>query len=193
MPVDRTDLARRLQAATPDETTRGLNFNTVFALVEERLGPAAAKSLDPQGKGHRVDFFSYPIAEYLGVAWEAVDRLEPAAGAVDEAFRALGRRTVTGFLGSLLGKTAFAMAGRDPRRVLASGPAGYRAAVGYGERRVEFLGERHARMVFVRDFMPACFHAAVLETALAATDARAIRVLPRDTDFLCSEYDLTWE
>jgi uncharacterized protein (TIGR02265 family) len=183
MPVDRKDLARRVGAASAEETTRGLNFNTVFALVEDRLGAAVAKQIDPQGKGRRVDFFSYPIAEYLPITWEAIDRLEPSLGGVDAAFRELGRRTVSGFLASLLGKTAFAMAGRDPRRVLASGPSGYRAAVGYGERRVEFLGERRARMVFVRDFMPALFHATVLETALAATDAKAVRVEPRDTDF----------
>jgi uncharacterized protein (TIGR02265 family) len=193
MPVDRNDLARRVEAATPSDTSRGLNFNTVFGLFADRLGKPETKLLDPQGKGHRVDFFSYPVAEYLAITWQAAERLDPLLGSVEAVFRELGRRTVTGFLGSVLGKTAFAMAGRDPRRVLSTGPSGYRSAVSYGDRKVEFTGERRARMTFTRDFMPAVFHAAVLETALAATDAKAIRVAARDTGFLCSEYELSWE
>jgi uncharacterized protein (TIGR02265 family) len=193
MPVDRNDLARRIAAATAADTSRGLNFNTVFGLLADRLGDPEARKLDPQGKGRRVDFFSYPIAEYLAITWDAADRLEPALGTTEAVFRELGRRTVTGFLSSMLGKTVFAMAGRDPRKVLSNGPSGYRSAVSYGERKVEFLGERRARMRFSRDFMPSAFHATVVETALLATDARQVRVIPRDTDFMCSEYEISWE
>jgi uncharacterized protein (TIGR02265 family) len=193
MPVDRNDLARRVAAATASDTSRGLNFNTVFGLVTDRLGEPEAKKLDPQGKAHRVDFFSYPIAEYLAITWDAADRLEPVLGSVEAVFRELGRRTVSGFLASMLGKTVFAMAGRDPRKVLGNGPSGYRSAVSYGERRVEFLGEKRARMIFVHDFMPSTFHAAVIETALLATDAKQLRVLPRDTGFMGSEYEISWE
>jgi uncharacterized protein (TIGR02265 family) len=193
MPVDRNDLAQRIAAATPSDTSRGLNFNTVFGLVSELKGEAAAKKLDRHGKGSRVDFFSYPIAEYLAITWDAADLLEGQLGSIDGVFHELGRRTITGFLASLLGKTVFAMSGRDPRRVIASGPAGYRSAVSYGERKVEFLGERSARMVFQRDFMPAAFHSIVIQTALQATDARNIRVTARDTGFLGSEYQIAWD
>lgn len=193
MPLDRNDLARRIAAAKPSDTSRGLNFNTVFKLVTDLLGEGEAKKLDPQGKGGRVDFFSYPIVDYLAITWDAADRLADRLGSTDAVFHELGRRTITGFLGSMLGKTVFAMAGRDPRRVIASGPAGYRSAVSYGERKVEFQGERSARMIFERDFMPAIFHSLVIETALKSTDARNIRVNGRDTGFLNSEYDITWE
>ncbi len=193
MPVDRNDLAKRIAAATPADTSRGLNFNTVFGLVTDLLGEAEARKVDPHGKGGRVDFFSYPIADYLQITWDAVDRLEPRLGSTEAVLQELGRRTVTGFLASLLGKTVFAMAGRDPRRVLASGPAGYRSAVSYGERKVEFQGERSARMTFAHDFMPACFHSLVLETALKATDANNVRVVGRDTGFLNSEYQISWD
>lgn len=193
MPADRNDLALRIAAATPADTSRGLNFNTVFGLVSDLLGEAEAKKLDPQGKARRVDFFTYPIAEYLAITWDAADRLEPRLGSIDAFFDELGRRTVSGFLRSLLGKTAFAMAAGDPRRVLASGPAGYRSAVSYGERKVEFLGERSARMTFERDFMPAAFHARVIQTALEATDARSPRVTGRDVGFLSSEYQIAWD
>jgi uncharacterized protein (TIGR02265 family) len=193
MPADRHDLARRIAAATPADTSRGLNHNTVFELVEDVAGESEARKLDPQGKGRRVDFFSYPIVEYLATTWDAADLLEGRLGSTDEFFHELGRRTIQGFLASLLGKTVFSMSGKDPRRVIASGPAGYRSAVSYGERRVEFPGERSARMTFERDFMPAAFHSRVIRTALEATDARNIRVTGRDTGFLVSVYDIAWD
>jgi uncharacterized protein (TIGR02265 family) len=193
MPADPQDLARRAGAATDADMSRGLNFNTLFALVRDSLGEGAAKALDPAGKGTRIDFFSYPVAEYLRIAWAAADRLEPRFGSIDGVWVELGRRTVAGFLASAIGRTVFAMAGRDPRKVVAAGPSGYRTAVSYGERRVEWLGERQARMIFQRDFMPAVFHAAVIRTALEATDATNPTVIGRETAPLATEYDIRWE
>ncbi len=193
MPADRTDLARRLAECQPSDTSRGLNFNRLFDLVREHLGDQAARDCDPQGKGSRIDFFSYPVSEYLQIAWHAADRLEKKLGSVDAVWQELGRRTVMGFLASTLGRTIFALAGRDPRRFVASGPAGYRSAVSYGERTVEWKGERSARMVFKRDFMPAEFHRAVIATGLGASDARNPKVVARETGLLDSEYDVSWE
>jgi uncharacterized protein (TIGR02265 family) len=193
MPADPRELQRRAAAATDDDTSRGLNFNTVFTLVRDELGDAAAKGCDPQRKASRVDFFSYPVAEYLRIAWTAADALEPRLGSVDAVWRELGRRTVTGFLASTIGRTVFAMSGRDPRRVVSAGPAGYRSAVSYGERSVEWLAENRARMVFKRDFMPPVFHAAVIQAALEATDAYEPRVTGRETSFLHTEYDIIWD
>jgi uncharacterized protein (TIGR02265 family) len=193
MPADRSDLARRLAECKDSDTSRGLNFNRLFDLVREHLGDQAARECDPQGKGSRIDFFSYPVAEYLNIAWHAADRLEQKLGGVDAVFTELGRRTVTGFLSSVLGRTIFALAGRDPRRFVASGPAGYRSAVSYGERAVEWKGERAARMTFRRDFMPPAFHRAVILAGLEASDAKRPRVEARATGLLDSEYDITWE
>lgn len=193
MPADPNDLARRTAAATDADTSRGLNFNTLFALVRDQLGDAAAKACDPAGKGSRVDFFAYPVADYLRIAWAAADRLEGKLGGVEGVWRELGRRTVTGFLASAIGRTVFAMAGKDPRKVVAAGPAGYRTAVSYGDRRVEWLGEKQGRMLFKRDFMPAAFHAAVIQAALEATDAVKPAVRGREAGFLESTYDISWE
>ncbi len=193
MPADRRELQLRLAATTDADTSRGLNFNRLFDLVRERLGDAAAKACDPHKKGSRIDFFSYPVAEYLRIAWDAADRLEPKLGSVDAVFEELGRRTVTGFLSSALGRTIFALAGRDPRRFVSAGPAGYRSATSYGERAVEWLGEKHARMTFRRDFMPPVFHRAVILAGLQATEAKAPRVEAKATGLLDSEYDITWE
>ena len=193
MPADRNDLARRLAECKDSDTSRGLNFNRLFDLVREHLGDEAARACDPHGKGSRIDFFSYPVSEYLQIAWYAADRLEPKLGSVDAVFRELGRRTVAGFLSSALGRTIFALAGRDPRRFVAAGPAGYRSAVSYGERTVEWKGPKAARMIFKRDFMPPVFHQAVLEEGLAASEARNPKVEGRAVGLLDSEYDIRWE
>lgn len=193
MPTDRNDLEERIAAATPADTSRGLNFNRLFALVREKLGDEAARACDPERKASRVDFFSYPVSEYLKIAWDAADRLEPAFGAVDAIWDELGRRTVTGFLSSVIGRTIFAMAGKDPRRVVSAGPSGYRSAVSYGERSVEWLGAKHALMIFRRDFMVPSFHRGVILAGLEVCEVRGPRVEARATALLDSEYDISWE
>ena len=72
--------------------------------------------MDPLEKGARVDFFSYPITEYLDAAWNVAERLAPRFGSFDGVFYQLGKRTVDAFLASVLGKTIFSLAGRDPRQ-----------------------------------------------------------------------------
>jgi len=193
MPADRNDLERRLAECKDSDTSRGLNFNRLFDLVRDHLGDEGARACDPQGKGSRTDFFSYPVAEYLKVAWSAADRLETRLGGIDAVFTELGRRTVAGFLASVLGRTVFAIAGRDPRRIVSAGPAGYRSAVSYGERTVEWRGETVARMVFRHDFMVPAFHRAVILAALEVSDAKNPRVEGRALGLLDSEYDLSWE
>ena len=193
MPADRKDLERRIEAATDTDTSRGLNFNRLFDLVRDHLGDEAARAVDPQRKGSRIDFFSYPVAEYLRIAWDAADRLEPKLAGVDGVWTELGRRTVSGFLASVLGRTIFAMAGKDARRIVSAGPSGYRSAVSYGQRTVEWRGEKQAMMTFKRDFMVPAFHRAVILTALQASDARNPRVEARAVALLDSEYEIRWE
>ena len=193
MPADRKDLELRVAAAMDADTSRGLNYNRLFDLVRDHLGDEAARAVDPQRKGARIDFFSYPVAEYLRIAWDAADRLEPELGSVEAVWTELGRRTVSGFLASVLGRTIFAMAGKDARRIVSAGPSGYRSAVSYGDRSVEWRGEKQALMTFRRDFMVPAFHRAVIRTALDASDARNPRVEARPTGLLDSEYDIRWE
>jgi uncharacterized protein (TIGR02265 family) len=193
LPADRADLKQRLAAVTATDTSRGLNYTTLFALVRDHLGDAAARQVDVLGKGARVDFFSYPVAEYLQTTWLALDRLEPAFGSSDAVLAELGRRTVAGFLASMIGRTAFTMAGKDPRRLLANIGPSYRTAVSYGERKAAFTGPRQAVVTFRHDFMPPAFHAAVILTALQAGDARRPRVAGRAVGLLDSDYRIEWE
>jgi uncharacterized protein (TIGR02265 family) len=193
MPADRNDLARRLAAATAADTSRGLNYTTLFGLVREQLGADAALQVDVLGKGHRVDFFSYPVAEYLGCTWNALDRLEARLGGVDAVLAELGRRTIAGFFASAIGRTVFAISGKEPRRIVAGGPAGYRSAVSYGDRSVEWDGPTRGRMIFKRDFMPPVFHQHVILAALEVCQAPNPRVVGRATGFLDSVYEIEWD
>lgn len=192
MQTDATELERRLAEVTEADTSRGLNFNRLFDLVRERAGAEAARRCDPRGKGTRYDLFAYPMREYLDAAFAAAELLGPGLGGADAFWEALGRRSVTGFLGSALGRAIFAVAGRDPRRLLSAAPAGYRAAASYGERSVEWLGERRARLVMRRDFMPPAFHRGVILAALEPSDARRPSVDARATGLLDAEYDISW-
>jgi len=193
VPADRSDLKQRLAAATATDTSRGLNYTTLFDFARAEIDPKAPREVDPLGKGTRVDFFSYPITEYLDVAWNIAERLAPRFGSYDAVFFEIGKRTVDNFLASVLGKTIFAMAGRDPRRVLAAGPGAFKSAVSYGERAVEFTGARSARYSFKRDFMPHSFHRGVIVAALSATEAKNPKVEAREVAFMESVYEITWE
>jgi uncharacterized protein (TIGR02265 family) len=193
VPADRSDLKQRLAAATATDTSRGLNYTTLFALVRDQLGSEAPREVDVLGKGSRIDFFAYPIAEYLQTTWNALDRLEGAFGSTDAVLTELGRRTMAGFLASMIGRTAMAVAGKDPRRIIANIGPSYRSAVSYGERTAEFPAERRARVTFRRDFMPAAFHQSVIVTALQATNAKRPRVVGSAAGLLDSIYEVEWD
>jgi uncharacterized protein (TIGR02265 family) len=192
MPLERDELEARLGAATPHDTVRGVIFNAAFSALVDLAGKPAAAESDPAGKGRRNEFFSYPVADYLQVAWEAVDRLQERLGGRDAAFRELGSRAARRWLGSPLGAALLAFAGRDARRLLAHTAVGYRNVVSYGARTVEWPGERHARLRFRRDFLVPAFHCGVLTAALEAACPGRFETRGRETGFLESEYDVTW-
>jgi uncharacterized protein (TIGR02265 family) len=193
MPADRKDLAARIAAATPSDTSRGLNYGSAFGLIQELASEDAARACDPRGTGTRADLLSYPITEYLTLAWNAADVLEQKLGGVDRVFFQLGARTVADHLRSLLGRTLYAIAGHDIRRVLSNVPIWYRGTVSYGERTVEWLGERRCRITFERDFLVPGFHCGVIQAGIEGMGGGNVRVAGRETGFLDSAYDVSWE
>jgi len=193
MPTDRKDLEARLSAATPQDTARGLAFNALFDTIEEHLGPDATRELDPERKGHRLEFFSYPVADFLRISFDAADRLEKKLGSVDEAFRAFGYRTTSNVLGSMIGSTMLSLAGRNGLRALfGQAVTGYKAMVSYGERRLEWLGDRHARFTFKRDFLVPAYHCGVFLAGVDAVGAKPDRVEGRSTGRLDAVYEIVW-
>ncbi|HZY02827.1 MAG TPA: DUF2378 family protein [Anaeromyxobacteraceae bacterium] len=193
MPADREDLQKRLDAATPRDTVRGFVFGSVLSFLSERLGEEAARACDPAGSTSRVDFFSYPATDLLQLVWNGADRLEAQLGAPERAFFALGQRAVARLLESALGKTLLKLAAGSPRRLLSQVPASYRTTVSYGERTVEWLGERSCRIVYRRDLFPLEYNRGLLVAGLETTPARNPRVEGRRTGPLDLVFDVAWD
>lgn len=193
MPTDRKDLAARLAIAKPTDTARGLTFNALFATVEQHLGKKAAVALDPEHAGHRTEFFSFPVAHFLQISFDAADRLEPILGSVDKAFRAFGHRTTSNVLASPMGATMLKLAGKDRLKSLINqSPAGYRTMVSYGVRKVDWPSARHASITFEGDFLVPAYHCGVFEAAIEAVGARKVRVEGRQTGALSAVFDVEW-
>lgn len=193
MPTDRKDLATRLSLARPTDTARGLTFNALFATITERLGKAAAVALDPDHTGHRTEFFSFPVAHFLQISFDAADKLEPILGSADKAFRAFGHRTTSNVLGSPMGATMLKLAGKDRLKSLINqSPAGYRTMVSYGVRKVEWPAETHAFITFEGDFLVPAYHCGVYEAAIEAIGAHKVRVEGRQTGPLDATFDVEW-
>lgn len=191
MPADRKDLAARLAAATPADTVRGVMFNAMFDVIRERGSDALARQVDPDGSAKRTDFFSYPVASYLQVAWDASDALSGVA--FDELLHAFGHRGCAGVLGSRLGKTLIAFSNASFEGLLRQTANAYRGAVSYGERSVEWVAPRHAKITFRRDFLVPPFHCGVFAAGAAAIGAPNAQVTGTQTGFLEALYEVRWE
>ena len=193
MPTDPKDLARRIAATTPQDTARGLTFNALFDAIEEHLGREAAVALDPAHKGHRTEFFAFPVSDFLRISFAAADRMEKKLGGVDAVFDAFGYRATTNVLGSMVGATILALSGKNGvRALLGQAPMVYRSAVSYGDRHVDWIGERHARFTFEHDFLVPAYHVGVFRAALDAMGARPERLEGRATGPLSAVYDVAW-
>ncbi len=144
-PVD-PSLEELLTLVTPVDTCRGMFFNGLLEAVRALGGEEArARCFAAAGEKKFVDFFSYPVADFMKALFTAADLLGPRLGGRDAVMRQLGRRATEDFLHSTVGRTMMALAGTDPHRLLASFPSSYRASLSYGERSVEKLGiGRHA-------------------------------------------------
>jgi uncharacterized protein (TIGR02265 family) len=191
MPADRADLERRIALATPPDTVRGVIFRATSGLVRRHLGEDAARACDP-AREKRNDFFSYPIADYLRLAWAAADALERRLGSPEAVFFAIGEAAVEDLARTLFGRTVLALAAGSPRQVLEQIPGGYKATVGYGERRVTWLSPRSARVSYARDFLVPGFHRGILTAALHTTGARDVTADARVTGPLDLEVEVGW-
>ena len=135
----------------------------------------------------------YGAARMAPFEAEVRDVLEAVAAQHEEALRAFGYRTTTNVLGSMMGATMIALAGRNGlRALLGQAVTGYRATVSYGERKLEWLGPRHARFTFENDFLVPQYHCGVFLGAVDAVGAKAERVEGRSTGLLSAVYDILW-
>jgi uncharacterized protein (TIGR02265 family) len=197
MPATSVPAAPRLEEllalATPVDTCRGMFFNGLFDAVRTLGGEEArAKCFAAVSEKKFVDFFSYPVTDFMRALFTAADLLGPKLGGRDAVLRQLGRRATEDFVHSTVGRTMMALAGTDPHRLLASFPSAYRASLSYGERSVEKLGDKKVRLMARRDFLPVAYNEGVLTAALEQSTARDLVVLGRRLAPIDVDYDISW-
>jgi uncharacterized protein (TIGR02265 family) len=169
MPSDKTELAQRIAICKPEDTVRGFIFKSVYGLVEQRAGSAGVDRILLQLRGAKmpVDFFSYPVADFLRLLYAATDVLEPQYPSVQDAFRACGASTVTGFFNSYVGNTLMKLIGMgEPRRALSTVGTVYSTLVSYGTREFQDLGNNRGLITFRGDMQPVYFHEGSLTEVL---------------------------
>jgi uncharacterized protein (TIGR02265 family) len=187
------ELEQLLTLTRPVDTCRGMFFNGLFDAVRTLGGEEArARCYVAAGAKRFVDFFSYPVADLLKAVFTAADLLGPRHGGREAVMYLLGRRATGDFHQSTVGKTMLALAGTEPHRVLKTFPSAFRAALSYGNRTVEHLGDRQARLLARRDFLPLAFNEGVITFAMEQSSAKQIvvrghRLAPLDVD-----YDIRW-
>jgi uncharacterized protein (TIGR02265 family) len=186
------DLRRRIEAARPRDTVRGLVFNATFALVAELAGAPAACATDPAGQGRRREYYSYPVADYLRVAQAALAVLEPKLGPPERVLWELGSRCAMRWFASPLGRVMSAIGGGDVRRAISSAPVAYRSVVRSASPTVEWVGERQARLVFDRDLLLPSFHAGALTRVLLDLAGVHAQAEAREEGILGAVVDVRW-
>lgn len=187
-------LEQLLALTRPSDTCRGMFFNGVLEATRA-LGGEEARARCTQVSGARrfVDFLSYPAADFLRVIFTAAQVLGPRRGGREAAFRYLGRAATEAFLQSTVGKTMLALTGNDPKRMVETMPNAYRASLTFGERSVEWPGERHGVLLARGDLLPLPYCEGVLEAALERSKAGKVSIVSRRLGPLDADYEVRWE
>ncbi|MFO0598397.1 MAG: TIGR02265 family protein [Myxococcaceae bacterium] len=194
--IDLDDLASRLALANPEDTCKGMFFNGVFRAMER--GGFEPPSETKRGKKvplKFVDFFNYPITEFLPMAWRAAQLLGGGedAASLEAGLRSLGRQATDDFLSTAVGKTLLLLASSEPRRLMTSLASGYKTAVSYGTRALEWSTPTRCRFTMRRDFMPHPYHEGVLLQVMTAVGAQGLQVRGTRVGLLDTDYEVSWE
>ncbi|MBL8920253.1 MAG: DUF2378 family protein [Myxococcaceae bacterium] len=191
--LDAHDLAQRLALASSSDTCKGMFFNGLFVAVQRKGGEAVDRLKQARSQKF-VDFFNYPIAEFLPLAFLAAELVAQGAtpAKLAEGIRSLGRQATDDFLGTAVGKTLLMLSGSDPRRLMNSLSSGYKTAVSYGVRSVTWTGASSCVFSMRRDFMPHPYHEGVLEQVVSAVGGRDAKVTGRRLDVLDTDYEVSW-
>jgi uncharacterized protein (TIGR02265 family) len=186
-------LEQLLTLVTPMDTCRGMFFNGLFEAVESLGGEELRRRCYvAAGEKRFIDFFGYPAGDFMKALFLAAEVLGPTLGGEEAVIRQLGRRGTEDFFNSTVGRTMMAVAGSEPHRLLATFPSAYRASLSYGERSVERLGDKQARLMARRDFLPMAYNEGVLISAMERSTARDVVVRGRRLAPLDVDYDISW-
>jgi uncharacterized protein (TIGR02265 family) len=193
--IDGDDLAQRVALATPADTCKGMFCNGLFQAVQRARGAGGLEQLQHAAAGRKfVDFFNYPIAEFLPMAWVAAELVGGGSTplALESGIRSLGRQATDDFLGTAVGKTLLMLAGSDPRRLMNSLASGYKTAVSYGTRSVTWKTPTHCIFAMRRDFMPHPYHEGVLLQVITAIGGKNVQAVGTRVGLLDTDYEISW-
>jgi uncharacterized protein (TIGR02265 family) len=170
-------------------------FNGLFLAVGRAQAEAGTDRLRQAARGQKfVDFFNYPILEFLPLAYYAAELV--SGGAEPEqltaGIRSIGKQATDDFLGTAVGKTLLLLSGNDPRRLMNSLASGYKTAVSYGTRTVTWSGSTSCTFAMRRDFMPPPYHEGVITQVLLAVGGKDVKVEGRAMGPLDTDYEISW-
>ncbi len=192
--LDPADRDQRIALATDADTCKGMFFTGLIQCVDRERGAVGLDALKREMGGKKyIDFFNYPIVEFLPLAWKTaalVSGVDTPAG-LEHGIRTLGKQATRDFLASAVGRTLLMLAAEDPKRLMNSLATGYKTAVSYGQRTVTWQSSSACVFSMRRDFMPHPYHEGVLLQVLSALGVRptvkGVRVGVLDTD-----YEVSW-
>jgi uncharacterized protein (TIGR02265 family) len=188
------DLEARLAATAPDETIRGLFFLGVLDAVRFLGGADAVKRCLEQVE-ETADFIpmqTYPFPRFLRLSYVAAEQLSPLVGGHDAAQRQIGTQAMLDFLNSMFARDFVQQAGGDPKRLLELMHSGYRTALNFGERSVEWTGPTSGRVIMKRSLMPVPYNEGILQSALEVTGVHDVQVRGQAQSLVDAVYEVSW-
>jgi uncharacterized protein (TIGR02265 family) len=146
MPIaseDRARVTRNLACYPPDMAVRGLFFEGIFRIVDQRLGSVALGQIRrAAGLGeHIVPFRQYPHRDFYKLYYLTVSRLH-AGTPFDAGLRRVAQTFFPIFRSSLLGRTMSALMGDEPRTILPLLSKAYNLSVSGNTHTSRMTGER---------------------------------------------------
>ncbi|WP_375755555.1 DUF2378 family protein [Corallococcus exercitus] len=188
------DLEARLAATTPEDTSRGLFFLGVLDAVRFLGGPEAVTRCLEQ-VGETADFMpmqTYPFPRFLRLSYVAAEQLSSLVGGHEAAQRQIGTQAMLDFLNSMFARDFVQQAGGDPKRLLELMHSGYRTALNFGERTVEWTGPTSGRVIMKRSLMPVAYNEGILQSALEVTGVHDVQVRGKAQSLVDAVYDVSW-
>ncbi|MFB1480589.1 DUF2378 family protein [Corallococcus sp. RDP092CA] len=188
------DLEARLAMTTPEDTSRGLFFLGVLDAVRFLGGADAVKRCLEQ-VDETADFIpmqTYPFPRFLKLSYVAAEQLAPLVGGHEAAQRQIGTQAMLDFLNSMFARDFVQQAGGDPKRLLELMHSGYRTALNFGERTVEWTGPTSGRVIMKRSLMPVPYNEGILQSALEVTGVQDVQVRGEAQSLAEAVYDVSW-
>ncbi|MCY1030010.1 TIGR02265 family protein [Corallococcus sp. BB11-1] len=188
------DLSARLGVTNEEDTSRGMFFLGALDAVRFLGGEAAVASILEQ-TGETADWVPtqpYPFPRFLRLAYAAASQLAPLVGDFDAAMRQIGTQAMLDFLNSMFAREMVQQAGGDPRRLMEGMQTGYRMALNFGERTVEWTGPTAGRISMKRTLMPVPYSEGILRAALEITGVRDVQVRGQALSLVEAFYDISW-